>query len=158
MTASIAGRSLLVGLGLSMAGSCGADGGTAPIPVRTMPMAFAAVTLQVELATTEAEREKGLMTRGVLPDTSGMLFVFSGDAVRDFWMKDTPVNLAIAFLDSARTIINVDEMTAQDLTIHHSASPARYALEVKEGWFAAHGLGPGAKATFTLPPGLTIDP
>ena len=114
--------------------------------------------VQAELATTFAERQAGLMERASLPDTAGMLFVFAGDAIRDFWMKDTQINLSIAFFDSTKTIINVQEMTAFDeQTIHHSSGPARYALEMKEGWFSARGYGPGTKAAFTLPPGLTID-
>lgn len=154
-----AGRVLTAALVVAAFGSCAADDGpTTPAP-RIVAVTFGSSVVQAELATTFAERQQGLMERTSLPDTVGMLFVFAGDAIRDFWMKDTPINLSIAFLDSTKTIINVKEMTAFDeQTIHHSAGPARYALEMKEGWFTARGFGPGTKATFTLPPGLMIDP
>lgn len=115
--------------------------------------------IQAALATTLAEREKGLMGRDALPDTAGMLFVFAGDGIRNFWMLNTPTPLSIAFLDSAKTILNVEEMAANDaVTIHRSSRPARYALEMRAGWFRDRNVGPGAKAAFTLPTGIRIDP
>jgi uncharacterized membrane protein (UPF0127 family) len=154
-----AGRALAAALVVAAFGSCAADDGTGFVPPRIMTTTVGTSVVQAELATTFAERQAGLMERTSLPDTAGMIFVFSGDAIRDFWMKDTPINLSIAFIDSTKTIINVQEMTAFDeQTIHHSTGPARYALEMKEGWFTARGYGPGTKATFTLPPGLRIDP
>lgn len=158
MTFKGASRSAAVALAFAAFGSCGAgDGSTEPVLLKTA-ITIGGATVQAELATTLAQREQGLMQRTALPDTAGMLFVFAGDGIREFWMKDTPVNLAIAFLDSSRTILNIDEMKADDLTIHRSSGAARYALEVREGWFTAHGISAGTKASFTLPPGLTIDP
>lgn len=159
-----AGRALTAAFVITVFGSCAADdGGPAPCPATSAAHAaavcFGSIVVQAELATTLAERQAGLMQRTALPDTAGMLFVFAGDAVRDFWMKDTPINLSIAFLDSSKTILNIREMTANDaVTVHRSSGPARYALEMKEGWFTARGIAPGTKATFTLPTGLTIDP
>ena len=87
-----------------------------------------------------------------------MLFVFAGDAVRHFWMQGTPSPLSIAFLDSAKAVINIEDMAPNTETIHRSTAPARYALEVRQGWFSDRGTGAGAKATFSLPAGLRIDP
>lgn len=154
-----AGRALAAVLVVAAFGSCAADDSTDVVTFQTMSMTVGTSAVQAELATTFAQRQQGLMERASLPDTAGMLFVFAGDAVRDFWMKDTQINLSIAFFDSTKTIIDVQEMTAFDeATIHHSAGPARYALEMKEGWFTARGYGAGTKAVFTLPAGLTIDP
>jgi uncharacterized membrane protein (UPF0127 family) len=115
--------------------------------------------VHAELATTLAEREIGLMNRDALPDSAGMLFVFSRDQILSFWMKGTKINLSIAFLDSEKTVLNIVEMTAFDeSTFHRSVGPARYALEMRQGWFSDRGIVAGSKATFTLPPGLSIDP
>jgi uncharacterized membrane protein (UPF0127 family) len=35
--------------------------------------------------------------------------------------------------------------------------PVRYALEVNQGWFAAHGIDVGDRAEFTLPDGIEIN-
>jgi uncharacterized membrane protein (UPF0127 family) len=157
MTVAITRRAVIAALGIAMFVSCAADGGS-PAPARTIPLSFATTVLHVELATTVAEREKGLMGRPALPDTAGMLFVFSNPDTLRFWMKDTPVPLSIAFLSADGTIVNIEEMEANTQTIHRSAGLARYALEVRKGWFSDRGIVAGAKATFTLPPGLTIDP
>lgn len=163
MAATHTGRALLAALALGAFGSCGADSGVTPGPdpprARTIPVTVGGRVVHAELATTWAERDKGLMGRTALPDTAGMLFVFAADQTLSFWMRGTPINLAIAFLDSSRTILNIEEMVAHDeLTFHRSAGLARYALEMRSGWFAERGIGPGAKVTFTLPPGLVIDP
>jgi uncharacterized membrane protein (UPF0127 family) len=115
--------------------------------------------VHAELATTFAERSKGLMGRTSLPDTAGMLFVFGSDQQLNFWMKDTPMDLDIAFVDSGKTILNIETMTALDeITFHRSSGPARYALEVRRGWFASNGITAGTKLSFALPPGTAIDP
>jgi uncharacterized membrane protein (UPF0127 family) len=155
---------LLATIGVASFASCGAnDGSPTACPAATSlehgtVVCFGSIYVHAELATTYAERQQGLMGRAPLPDTSGMLFVFAGDAIRDFWMQGTPSPLSIAFLDSARTIINIVDMAPNTETIHRSTGPARYALEVRQGWFSERGIAPGAKATFTLPAGLRIDP
>lgn len=155
---------LLATIGAASFASCGAnDGSPTACPGETSlehstVVCFGSIYVHAELATTYAERQQGLMGRPPLADTVGMLFVFAGDAVRDFWMQGTPSPLSIAFLDSTKTIINIADMEPNTTTIHHSAGPARYALEVRQGWFAERGIAPGAKASFTLPAGLRIDP
>jgi hypothetical protein len=138
--------------------ACGADDTTGPAPVRTIPITIGSAVLRAELATTLAEREQGLMGRAALPDTAGMLFAFGHDQTLSFWMKDTPAPLSIAFLAEDGTILNIEDMEANTETIHRSTGAARYALEVTKGWFAARNITVGAKAVFTLPVGLTIDP
>jgi uncharacterized membrane protein (UPF0127 family) len=156
----------------AIAASCGADDpGTGPddnVPpdttdstpvVRTIPVTLGSRVVHAELATTFAERTQGLMGRTSLPDSAGMLFVFGLSQELSFWMKDTPIDLDIAFVDSTRTILNIEGMTALDqVTFHRSAGLARYALEVRRGWFASHGITAGTKLSFSLPPGTTIDP
>jgi uncharacterized membrane protein (UPF0127 family) len=160
----LGGTALVASLALAGFASCGAtDASPAACPTST-PMAnsivvcFGSTYVHAELATTYAQRQQGLMGRAPLPDTVAMLFVFAGDAVRDFWMQGTPSPLSIAFLDSAKAVINIEDMAPNTETIHRSTAPARYALEVRQGWFSERGIGPGAKATFSLPAGIRIDP
>ena len=119
----------------------------------TIPVTFGSHVLRVELATTENEREHGLMFRRDLGDDDGMLFVFDSPHAASFWMKDTPTALSIAFLDENRTVLNVDEMAAYDeQTFHHSKGDALYAVEAKQGWFEKYGVKPGDHVEFELPP------
>lgn len=54
--------------------------------------------IQLEVANTPQEREKGLMFRPPLPDDRGMLFPFIPARPVAFWMKNTPSPLDMIFL------------------------------------------------------------
>ena len=105
------------------------------------------VVMNVEIADTEAEREKGLMGRTAMDEDHGMLFVFPNEQTLSFWMKDTLIPLSVAFMDSNGRIVDIQDMQPQDLTNHNSAEPARYALEVNQGFFERHGVKVGDEAT-----------
>ena len=53
--------------------------------------------LTVEIADTAGKRELGLMNRTKLNKNSGMLFVFGFEKTVSFWMKNTFLNLDLAF-------------------------------------------------------------
>ena len=98
----------------------------------------------VEVVSTEEERQTGLMFRQWLAPDSGMLFVFEDAAPRSFWMKNTWIPLSIAFIDDSGIILNVLEMAANDTTARYqSAGPARFVLEMNAGWFQKHSIKPG---------------
>ena len=59
------------------------------------------------------------------------------------WMRNTLLPLSVAFLDDKGQIINVEEMQPQTDDNHCATQPARYALEMNQGWFNSRGLGPG---------------
>jgi uncharacterized membrane protein (UPF0127 family) len=104
------------------------------------------VPLEVELADTEAKKERGLMFRKSLPENSGMLFVFDPPAPATFWMKNTRIPLSIAFVDNQGRILEVRSMQPLDETFISSISNAvAYALEVNAGWFERHGVRLGTK-------------
>jgi uncharacterized membrane protein (UPF0127 family) len=96
--------------------------------------------VQVEIAANEKDRAQGLMFRETLSEDHGMLFVFSDEKRRSFWMKNTPLSLSIAFARSDGTIVRIAEMDALTERSTSSGSPARYALEMNRGWFARHGI------------------
>ena len=98
-----------------------------------------------EVAGTDAARATGLMHRRMLPENRGMLFVFPQAAPQSFWMMNTYVPLSIAFIDEGGTIINIADMKPLTTDPHPSAKPAKYALEVNQGWFAKRGIKAGAK-------------
>jgi uncharacterized membrane protein (UPF0127 family) len=101
--------------------------------------------LTAEVAGTDAHRATGLMHRRMLPENRGMLFVFPDVAFHSMWMMNTYVPLSVAFLDRDGTIINIAEMQPQTQTTHSATRPAKYALEVNQGWFGKHGIKPGIK-------------
>lgn len=102
----------------------------------------------VELATTPAERAKGLMFRESLPKNRGMLFVFEMQQPLSFWMQNTSIPLSIAYIDENGVIIDIIDMKPFDLTSIPSSQPARYALEVNQGEFRRKGIRPGNRIIF----------
>ena len=99
--------------------------------------------LRVELATTPETRALGLMNRFSLRTDHGMLFVFEAPQPLAFYMKNTYVPLSIAFVDSRGKILNIEDMRPMDESTHWSKGMARYAIEMRQGWFAGKGIGPG---------------
>jgi len=100
--------------------------------------------MNVEIATDDATRTRGLMFRQQMAASNGMLFVFREAHVQCFWMRNTFIPLSVAFLDDDGVIVNIADMRPLDETSHCSAQPVRYVLEMNQGWFAQRGIGPQA--------------
>ena len=118
---------------------------SAELPQRTLRIGEHELT--VEVASTPATRETGLMNRFSLQQDHGMLFVFEAPQPLAFWMKNTYIPLSIAFIDRNGRILNIEDMRPQDETTHGSKGPAVYAIEMKQGWFAAKGIAAGDVVT-----------
>ncbi len=115
---------------------------------------FAGDTVRAEVADDFSERSQGLMYRDEIPDGTGMLFVFEREQAQSFWMKDTYVDLDIAFLDARFRIVDIRHMEAESEEIVASRAPALYALEVRRGWFEEEGIRVGDVAEVRFPAGL----
>lgn len=130
---------------------------SAPVPVVTL--AVNGHVFNLEAAVTPAQRERGLMFRNDddIPFDGGMIFVFPDDAVRRFWMCNTPAALDIAFIDrdgyvtAMHTMYPEPPQQAQEseeayrerLPLYSSRKPCRYAVEFKAGTFGMLGLAVG---------------
>jgi len=99
--------------------------------------------LEVEIASTPQMRALGLMNRFSLRTDHGMLFVFETPQPLAFYMKNTYVPLSIAFVDARGRILNIEDMRPLDESTHWSKGQALYAIEMRQGWFASKGIGPG---------------
>ena len=65
----------------------------------------------VEMATTEEEKQNGLMYRKELPDGKGMLFDFSPEQQISMWMKNTYISLDMIFIRADGRILRIAENT-----------------------------------------------
>jgi len=98
----------------------------------------------VEIADTEAAREKGLMYRKSLPPGQGMLFDFHSDHPVRFWMKNTYIPLDMIFIRSDGRILNIAENTTpMSENEVPSAGPVQAVLEVRGGTARKLGIAPG---------------
>ena len=134
---------------LMMALACNAP--ACPVENDDIQISIKAHTLIAEVATNPAGHQCGLAFRQQLPADHGMLFVYSKDQVLRFWMKNTRIDLSIAYLDSNGRILEMHDMYSDDpyrQTI--SRQPARYALEVNQGWFSENNIKVGDRVEFDL--------
>jgi uncharacterized membrane protein (UPF0127 family) len=66
---------------------------------------IAGVRLSVEVADTPAERGRGLSGREMLPENSGMLFVFDTPGRYGFWMYGMKFPLDIIWIDESLRVV-----------------------------------------------------
>lgn len=112
--------------------------------------------IRVEIADSDEERARGLMYRRGLNENEGMLFVFPREQRLSFWMKNTFIDLSIAFFSKEKQLIEIQEMKAAKSEMqtyfesYISARPAQYALEMRRGWFSKNGIKVGDKLVFPI--------
>jgi uncharacterized protein len=100
----------------------------------------------VELATNDAERARGLMFRKQLGAYQGMLFDFFREMEVSFWMKNTLIPLDMVFIAGDGTIkhVHANAVPMSTDTIP-SRYPVRAVLEINGGSAALLGIKPGDK-------------
>lgn len=112
--------------------------------------------ITVEVAKTAEETAYGLMFKRQLSENDGMLFIFSQPQILSFWMKNTFVDLSIAYFDAHNTLLEIIDMKAaqSELQTHFdsypSSKPAKYALEMNRGWFKKNNIKTGDKLKLTV--------
>lgn len=98
---------------------------------------------RVEIADTDALRERGLMGRTSLADDAGMLFVWPEDTASAFWMKDTLIRLSVAFISADGQVLRMFDMEpcqADPCPVYDPHASYRMALEVRQGALDRRGV------------------
>jgi uncharacterized membrane protein (UPF0127 family) len=103
------------------------------------------------VAADPGQRLEGLsyVSAGELPGGSrrGMIFVFPGNSIVDFWGKDTFIPLDIAFAvgtaEGVGRIVKIGTIDPYQRTIISSDIPAKYVIEVPRGDLALSGAKVG---------------
>ncbi len=110
---------------------------TVNIPKRTKYITYVADTYET--------RQTGLMnvSEQDLPADHGMIFVFDTDQTLSFWMRNTIIPLDIAYIRSDGLIVKTYTMEPLNEAGYPSIEAAQYALEVRGGEFAKHGIVEG---------------
>jgi len=120
-----------------------------------LPDGFA---VTAELAVTDEARQQGLMYREKMAGNQGMLFVFEGEDIHAFWMKNMKFAIDIIWLDTQKRIVhlesNVPPCAADPCPSYVPKSSAMYVLELKSGAAQRHGLALYKRLEFVLPKAL----
>lgn len=106
-------------------------------------------SFRAELAATPEEHEKGLMFRKSLVPDGGMLFVYDGENIRFFWMKNTSMPLDMVFINSKSEVTGIYKSAKPfDETIVTSWTPAMYVLEINSGKVDQCNIKIGSRVKF----------
>ena len=92
--------------------------------------------LDLEIVESKEDRARGLMYRSSLATNSGMLFKWPEASQKCIWMKNTSLDLSLAYLDERliiREIYNLVPFSEENVC--SKSQNIRYALEVNKGWF-----------------------
>ncbi|MFT3709538.1 MAG: DUF192 domain-containing protein [Archangium sp.] len=106
--------------------------------------------VDVEVAATRDSRTRGLMWRSVLPEGTGMLFIFERDDWLSFWMKNTLIPLDMLFIRSDNVVVGIVR-NAEPRTLsprQPDNQQSMYVLEVPGGWAEKIGVKAGSKVQF----------
>lgn len=101
------------------------------------------ISLRVEVPGRE-EYSIGLSGRNAL-EGRGMLFKFPDLVLQPFWMKDTFVELSIAFIDANGKILQIEQMQPKSEKLIVPTALYKYAVEVPVHWYADRGIAVGDK-------------
>jgi len=107
------------------------------------------ISISVEIADDDAEREQGLMYRDSMPELDGMLFLFTEEEPLSFWMKNTIMPLDILYLGADHKIVTIARNAKPySLETIPSVKPAKYVVEVNAGFSQRHGIKEGDVVAF----------
>ncbi len=105
--------------------------------------------INAEIADNPLERTIGLMNRTGLAESAGMLFIFEGEAMRSFWMKDTLIPLDMIFVSEDLEIVHIQKNARpceSNPCMHYSSVyPAKYVVEVNGGFADRNNIQIGDK-------------
>lgn len=107
-------------------------------------------TISIEIADTDAERQRGLMRQRSLGYDRGMLFIFDTVDKSGMWMRNTPLPLDIVFVAPDSQVINIARRTTpfSDKNIN-PAAPKKFVVEVRAGFVDRFGLTDSTRVRWT---------
>ena len=112
--------------------------------LRTMKLFLGAETIDAELALSEAEIHCGMMYRTNIQETDAMLFNLRYPQQANFWMKNCPESISVAYITADGVIQEIHHLEQNDTNgVAAARNDILFALETKEGWFTRHNVGSG---------------
>ena len=153
------------------------SGSSHPSPARTSPTATPEVAhivfgtaqirfdtpqgardIDVEVASSPAQSERGLGYRDRLAPDAGMIFDLHETRVPAFWMKGMRFSLDMVWIGEDKRVAGVTAGVQpqpgapdEQLRRYAAPSPVRYVLELNAGAAARLGMIDGVQLMFTLP-------
>jgi uncharacterized membrane protein (UPF0127 family) len=112
------------------------------------------VVLDVDLATTAVEQQRGLSGRPSMASDHGMLFVFQNEDYWSFWMYEMKFPLDMIWFNSSRQAVYFEQdlppCTPTSCPVFTPSAKAMYVLEVNAGFITAHRVSLGDTFNFVM--------
>ncbi|MEP4380805.1 MAG: DUF192 domain-containing protein [Alphaproteobacteria bacterium] len=109
---------------------------------------------EIEIATNDEQRARGLMFRNEMAPDAGMLFIYRRDRVLSMWMANTYLPLDMLFIASDGRIVRIAENTIPlSRTTISSRKRARAVLELNAGTARRLGINVGDRVVHDGLPG-----
>lgn len=117
------------------------------------------VTLNVQVADTQARMEQGLQFSDPLPYNQGMLFVPSSPEVIPMWMPNMKFSLDIIWFDSNGNVLHIEKNAPPCIfanlsncpIYNQNGQPSKYALEVTSGFVDKFNISENSKIIVPIP-------
>ncbi len=141
---------ILIGTGIFLWGAPQSSGPVFPHDTMIIQRADGKqLPFNIEIASTPAQTQYGLMFRRSMPEDAGMLFLFAPEQAVSFWMKNTYIPLDMLFVHGDGTIGKiVTHAQPFDLATINSDEPIRGVVEINGGMADRLGLKSGDKVLF----------
>jgi uncharacterized protein len=146
-------RVLLLALVLAALPAAGAEARLQQFPHASLTIVTASGRhkFTVEVATTPAQLEQGLMFRRHLAADAGMIFDFGTPTMAAMWMKNTLIPLDMLFVDAKGRIVNIHERAVPgSLEPIGATAPVRAVIELNGGTAARLAIKPGDPVIFPM--------
>ncbi len=99
---------------------------------------------KVDIASDITQSKIGLSNRNLNKDNYFMVFILDKPQKVSFWMKNTKIDLSIAFINEESRIVEISNLKANSLKQKMSKSNnIKYALEVPKGFFIENQIRVG---------------
>jgi uncharacterized membrane protein (UPF0127 family) len=106
--------------------------------------------IDIEVADSDRERNRGLMNRKSMPDSQGMLFVYKEPGPRKFWMKNTHIPLDVIFVNNKYEVVSVRKHNKPFSTNSIiSREDIMYVIEVSAGFCDMYNIQEGDRVRFS---------
>ncbi|MGI9272536.1 MAG: DUF192 domain-containing protein [Woeseiaceae bacterium] len=90
--------------------------------------------IDIYIAETAEQRQRGLMHVRSLPETTGMLFIYPAEQFLSIWMKNTFIPLDILFVKADGQVSSIYyDAEPQSERSMRSLEPVQYVLELNAG-------------------------
>lgn len=121
------------------------------VPIPDYVARVGGVPIHVEVADTDALREKGLGGRTSLGATSGMLFIFDTSDYYKIWMQDMHILIDIIWINDQFKIVDITRGLEPETypRTFEPVAPVRFVIEANVNYVESFGIKIGD--TVTLP-------